>query len=281
MNLMQMESFALLSDNFCRAPYMVRNGSVLFVAALFIQLFLLVSSSSLPVWAAKETSALSGTSGTGISGTGKGWHLYQESKLFGSHEIFASADGVKIVNKKLGTCVVVRLPSMQFAMYNQRMKLIHERKLATWKGGIAHRMKVIFPDQLDFKFVKAGTEQIAGAKTTIWECTNVGQNRLTKSGELRKPKLYKCFLAEQIKVPEAAANMVAQYYDFPRLGKIPLRVTHGNGPHKTRLDTVKVERMDVPASAYAIPQNLKFVKDEGQLLLEGSDHGLLDLLGGE
>lgn len=268
-----MEGLSTLSQKCCQAPHVVHNRAALFGASLFVQLFLqlfllLAGPACLPVWA-KDASA------------GDGWHLYQESKLFGSHEIFASKDGVKIVNKKLGTCVVVCLPSMRFVMYNQRMKLMHESKLATWKGGVAHRMKVIFPDQLDFKFVKVGTEQIAGAKTTIWECTNVGQSRFTRTGEPRKPKLYKCFLADGIRVPEAAANMVAQYYDFPRLGKIPLRVTHGNGPHRMRLDTVKVERLAIAAPVFAIPQNLKPVKDEGQLLLEGSDNGLLDLIGGD
>lgn len=238
-------------------------GIFLIAATLLPQLFL-------PVYAAKDKSS-----------TKRGYHLYQESQIFGSHEIYASADGVKIINRKLGTSVVVRLPSMQFAMYNQRKKICYETKFATWKGGIAHRMKIIFPDQLDFNWVKSGSAQVSGMNATIFECRNVAQRRFNKLGKPKKPRLFKCFLADDIKVPEAAANMVSQYYDFPKMGKIPLRITHGEGPHSVRLDTVKSELIQIPASAFAVPSKLRAVKDDGELLLEGSGTGLLDLIGGD
>lgn len=214
----------------------------------------------------------------------KGWHIYQESQIYGDHEIFVSTLGVKVVNKKLGTSVVLQLPSRKFTMYNQRMKIMYQTELRLWKGGIARRMKIIFPDQLDFNWKNTGSQTIAGLNSTIFSCTNIAsKRRRSKLGLLKEPKVYKYYVADDIKVPEDAANMVAQYYDFPRMGKIPLKVTHGSGSHKLRLDTLKSEEIAIPASAYAVPPNLKAVKDDGQLLFEGSgtDTGLLDLIGGE
>ncbi len=217
----------------------------------------------------------------------KGWILYQTSPFAGEQIAYISHDGVKSVNPQMNITCIVPAANPRIIYFNDKTKVYSEMTIDEFKANLEKRKAGVdglgkaMGEQTDKPLKKTGEVEIAGIKATQYteesapvpppKSRNVLGLEPTASGN---SELY---FANDISVP-AAFHMVAHKpMNVPTNNGVLLRmvVSTGDGEKVTALDTVRVERQDLPPDTFVAPTGYKRVKNEMEVLMgEGAGQAM-------
>jgi hypothetical protein len=242
-----------------------------------------------------------GTDGTGTttstpsapltSGTpSEAWVLHQKSDASGEQTVYLSSAGCRLENDPMDIKFVVAEaataggnPEWQVAIWSDKKKLIYRNTLA---GLQMERLKQTeAADRISKKFgatkevtpFAAGKQdKIAGLPAT--EYVSVTKTKNPMDGSIAKATT-RIWMTDQIRPPAAALQMMKQKMDGLPPDQMSLRmVIESDGKRVTAMDTLKVDKMPMPATAFNTPSGYRRVPSEIDVAMgEGAGRALGEL----
>ena len=210
----------------------------------------------------------------------QGWALTQRSTQMGDLYTYVSPNGLKWTVPKIGANIATQGPSWNVSMYNDKTKSYCNTTFQQWQQTIARK------DQRSIEmrqrpWSKAGGGTIAGLKATKY----VMQNATPTAGKrsLSAVSSAECWVADDITVPAAVADMLANTYGMPKTKYFPLKITYTgpDGRPGIALDTYRAEARAMPAGAFSSPQGYKLVASQAEVFMDDETQQMMNDMASE
>lgn len=199
-----------------------------------------------------------------------GWVLHQKSAWMGYQTVYVTP--AKMLFKSNLFNGLLDVNTEQVTVYNETSKQYCKLPLSEWRKRISSDILVDFGDV----FENANQEaSIAGQQTQLYRM-------YTKSSAGKKELSGQLWAAPDMGLPARARKAIAQIVGMPDQFGVPLRVYRlAEGRKVPAIDTLKIERKNLPGSLFVLPKGFTEAEDEVSLFLGGSGdaEGLSGLFG--
>lgn len=239
--------------------------------------------------AGSDSTATSSTSGTqglsGADGQSEAWVLLQKGEGIGEQTVYLNSVGCRVENEPMDIKFVVagQASSPDVAIWSDKKKLIYRNTLA---GLEMERLKQQeAADRIAKKFgatkeqtpfAPGKTDKIAGLPATEYVQVIKAKNQV--DGSIVKTTT-SIWLTDEIHPPVAALQMMKTKMEGLPSDKMPLRfVVESDGKRSVVTDTVKVDKIPMPATAFNTPSGYRRVPSEIDVAMgEGAGRALTEL----
>ncbi|MBX3072626.1 hypothetical protein KF913_01840 [Candidatus Obscuribacterales bacterium] len=210
----------------------------------------------------------------------QGWALTQRSTQMGDLYTYVSPNGLKWTVPKIGANIATQGPGWNVSMYNDKTKSYYTTTFQQWQQTIMRK------DQRSLEmrqrpWSKAGSGNVAGLKATKY----IMQNSAPVAGRrsLNAVAAAECWVADDITVPAAVADMLANTYGMPKTKYFPLRISYTgtDGKPGIALDTYRAEARAMPANAFAFPQGYKLVASQAEVFMDDETQQMMNDMASE
>jgi hypothetical protein len=210
----------------------------------------------------------------------QGWALTQRSTQMGDLYTYVSPNGLKWTVPKIGANIATQGPNWNVAMYNDKTRSYYTTTFQQWQQTITRK------DQRSLEmrqrpWSKAGSGSVAGLKATKY----VMQNSTPVAGRrnLNAVAAAECWVADDITVPAAVADMLANTYGMPKTKYFPLRISYTgtDGKAGIALDTYRAETRAIPATAFGSPQGYKLVASQAEVFMDDETQQMMNDMASE
>lgn len=211
----------------------------------------------------------------------QGFALTQRSAQMGDLYTYVAPNGLKWTVPKLGANIATMGPSWAVSMYNDKTRSYYTTTFQQWQQQITRRDQRTL-EMRQNPWVKAGSGTIAGLKATKF----VMQNRTPVAGNRRNLNAVaaaECWVADDITVPAAVSDMLANTYGMPKTKFFPLRISYTgpDGKAGVALDTFKAEPRDIPPNTFAQPQGYKLVASQAEVFMDDETQQMMSDMASE
>lgn len=210
------------------------------------------------------------------------WKLYQKGDFMGDRELYVSKDGYMAVYTKAKYTITSRKPDWKITFYNTARKAIYSTTIAQSKKNFGLRSRFAKESFFPAKYhLEDGPKQtIAGQKTSCIYC--VADKNIAKAQQKTDVERSAFYLAEDIPMAPQMTDYFGQTWTPELCKKQSLRIVTWDyaGRRKTKIETVRIEKLELPLSVFDPPPGLQAVNSEDQVML-GNDliNDLVDDLG--
>ena len=209
--------------------------------------------------------------------SGQGWVMDRQN-LMGREVVIAGQTGVRITYPELGYNIQATAPDWDITWFNTKSRKQYNRTLAQYRrasglpklvGGadILKKVPVVYSGLKSFKIIIA--EHKAAGSITLYQ-----------SKEYLTLKESDYYISETAYLQKNAIEFLCIFYGVPDIGGIPLACHQhlSNGELKRPWFTQKIERKDLPASAFAKPTGFATTADGSMLALSGDRGRIKDIM---
>lgn len=263
------------------SPEFLRFDRLLLSTRILRALPALVSTGVLAASAAPQTAPAPKAAG------GDGYRLTQQSKFFGMSTVYLTNAAMRVYDLKSGMNIVSKAPDWKVVMFNEKAKTRYETPLRDARCYMTKTLMVFMGrDFTKFPLNKKGTVQFRGLEAHKFASPHnfaEQQMKARQSGTVAATTVRSVdFTAAELKpLPAQEGTLLSKIYGIPDTQMIPLQCvfTYVDNDLKTVLNTVRMERLKVPASTFEVPKGYKLVKTETEVRLSDKvDNGLLDIM---
>lgn len=209
--------------------------------------------------------------------------FYQKNWILGEMRIAVSDSAISIKPNNSSATTISTAPFDVITVFDDSKKTFYKASGAKSGNFFAQRyMKLFSTAPLPKKWKKVESSKIAGLNAGKYvadvDWKNFDRNKLTSADsvpyDLQRNGIW---VAEDLKLPAGAADVVMRINGFPELHKFPLEFHQGKKDHarRTRVFTYRVEKKLVDAREFEIPSGYKEIASE--YAVQGDD---LDIFGG-
>lgn len=206
--------------------------------------------------------------------------IRQNSRQGGLETVYLSSCAVRVIQENSGRVTIAHAPNWNAVVLNPANRTYFDSKNNTQALLMQRYMLLEGGDLSKVKWEAVERAKIAGVNAERY----VDASCKTKKYDYR----FECvpeelrargfWVAADLKVAPAAANLIARIRGCPQIGKVPLRFVHvtRNKNHVNSVDTLSVQKKLMPLEALDIPAGYKrtLTEYDGEL----KDSGLLDEL---
>jgi len=219
----------------------------------------------------------------GASAQERGWALTQRSEALGDQYIYVSPNGFKWQNPKSGANIVSTGPSWGVTMFNDKSRSMYQTTFREWQAQVQARTGGSAAQMQNSAWTKAGSGNIAGLRATKYVMQGGSQPLQAGKRTLASVQSATCWIADEIEIPPALAEMLAAAYGMPKTKYFPLRVTYSsnNGANKVALDTYHSKTCPIPGGFYGYPGGYAVASSQAEVLLDDETRQILEDMAGE
>ena len=215
-----------------------------------------------------------------------GWSITQTAKgspMGSGATMIITPTGMRTSDAKSGVSLFTRGPAWNVVLFNAQNRSIYQTSLANWLRSIQTRRAGGRFEGATWK--RGGTTQISGARAYefLIDRPPSGGGRPVKGpdGKMRVlPAISaaKLYVAQDIATPPEISNLISKIYGVPDCQRIPLRmeVTEVGKRPILAVDTVRIARVNVPDSMFAIPVGFKPVKSDMEVFIDSQSMNAID-----
>lgn len=210
------------------------------------------------------------------------WKLYQKGDFMGDRELYVSKDGYMAVYTKAKYTITSRTPEWKITFYNTTRKAIYSTTIAQSKKNFGLRSRFAKESFFPAKYhLEDGPKQtIAGQKCSSIFC--VADKNIGKTQQKTDVERSAFYISDEIPMAPQMTDYFGQTWTPELCKRQSLRIVTWDyaGRQKTKIETVKVEKLELPISVFDPPPGLQAVKSEDQVML-GNDliNDIVDDLG--
>lgn len=207
----------------------------------------------------------------------KGWVLTQKSQTLGDQYVYISSSGMKCYNPRIGFTLVSHAPDWNVTLYNEKTKVYFQTSVEEWSRNLS--AQGMTSEMSSKGWNRSGSSTICGLKATEYDMsgsktalmkTRKGTRRATISNA-------KYWVSDEIRVPPQLAGLLAAAYGLPSMQNVPLRLACiDKGQNKTLLDTYRSQSASIPNSYYQVPNGMKLVKSEAEVMMTDEQNQILN-----
>ncbi|MBL8086139.1 MAG: hypothetical protein JNN26_26150 [Candidatus Obscuribacter sp.] len=209
------------------------------------------------------------------------WKLTQEGDFMGDRILYICKDGYKAEYTKANYVVLLAQPKWDVVFYNKTRKTIFTNTIEKSKQNFGLRSRIakesFFPD--NYKMVPGKGEVVAGHKTDCIMC--IGQKSKEHYGKTDVVRSA-YYMSNEIPMAPQVTDYFGQTWsnELCRRQSLRILVWTGAGVKKTKIETVKMEKVTVPGDFFKAPTGYTKVKSEDNVML-GNDliNDIVDDLG--
>ncbi|MDX1985788.1 MAG: hypothetical protein SFV17_03780 [Candidatus Obscuribacter sp.] len=202
-----------------------------------------------------------------------GFNLYQTSTILGDQNIFVSAQGIKIFDRKSITGLTASAPDWQVCLYNNNTKRYCLLPFKSYGGlgkGASLTTGGFNLNKLPLKqSKKTETRGLAAIELTTTSDFEKKQQKdfERESADPRFPQSAELLVADKMPVPAQAATILCRYYGVPEGKGLPLQFKFVSlrGELHYMLMTNSLQAMKTSRKGFEKPQDYKLVPDPGKL----------------
>ena len=219
---------------------------------------------------------------TALPAVGKdsGLMLCQSSGVCGKAEIYASSNGLKLVQKSTNCALIMKAPDWKVSYFNTNSKVMFETNANNWQGkssgyfaGLVSASRFLALCQ---GRTKIDAKSIFGLHCNETQLVRIGTlppDTIRFKNEL-KAATY--FGTSDLHLPPQAVLVLQRFYRIPTLKGFPIRVIviDLKGRLKNELDTTSCVKAAFASSTFAVPSNYRKVATE-EAVLASHQQGLL------
>ncbi|MBX9938150.1 MAG: hypothetical protein K2Y32_02800 [Candidatus Obscuribacterales bacterium] len=210
------------------------------------------------------------------------WKIYQKGDFMGDRELYVSKDGYMAVYTKAKYTITSRKPDWKITFYNTARKAIYSTTIAQSKKNFGLRSRFAKESFFPAKYhLEDGPKMIiAGQKTSCKYC--VADKNIAKTQQKTDVERSAFYLSDEIPMAPQMTDYFGQTWTSELCKKQSLRVVTWDyaGRQKTKFETVKIEKLELPLAVFDPPSGLQQVSSEDQVML-GNDliNDIVDDLG--
>ncbi|MBN8661109.1 MAG: hypothetical protein J0M35_12145 [Candidatus Obscuribacter phosphatis] len=210
------------------------------------------------------------------------WKLYQKGDFMGDRELYVSKDGYMAVYTKAKYTITSRTPEWKITFYNTTRKTIYSTTIAQSKKNFGLRSRFAKESFFPAKYhLEDGPKQtIAGQKCSSIFC--VADKNIGKTQQKTDVERSAFYISDEIPMAPQMTDYFGQTWTPELCKRQSLRIVTWDyaGRQKTKIETVKIEKLELPVSVFDPPPGLQAVKSEDQVML-GNDliNDIVDDLG--
>lgn len=213
------------------------------------------------------------------------WKVVQDENIIGRRVAYISDSGIKFIYDRHDYAILYASPDWICHYYNTRRKTIYSMTLKQWTEASKLRFKIMvgnyIPENPTVMKTLPGTFQ--GHKTQSYIIRPEDKGHVAHRIDHSSIAETNWVVAEDIKVSPRVQEIVGagagQYVGdlhFP----IDIRVLMGSGEKKSRVVTLSMEKVKVPADFFQPPKDFTKVKSEAEITLgSGLIEDIVDDLG--
>lgn len=183
------------------------------------------------------------------------WELRQEISGWGQHTVWINESAIRIDDPLRHFSVLAKAPDWTVIHYSTIRKNISFEPLATYDGGLAHRMSIIGsafvgsenPDKLK-GWERSGNEMYCGQNCEKWTVQK-------KIAAARGVGAYKILEAPDIRSSTQACKILASQMSLPSFGHVSLFFQKGHNKPMMAFGTRSTRKTSVPSSFFEIPKD--------------------------
>ncbi|HNM51411.1 MAG TPA: hypothetical protein PKN86_16960 [Candidatus Obscuribacter sp.] len=199
----------------------------------------------------------------------------------GDRILYICKDGYKAEYTKANYVILMAQPKWDVTFYNKTRKTIFTNTIEKSKQNFGLRSRIakesFFPD--NYKMVPGKGEVVAGHKTDCIMC--IGQNSKEHYGKTDVVRSA-YYMSNEIPMAPQVTDYFGQTWsnELCRRQSLRILVWTGAGVKKTKIETVKLEKVTVPGDFFKAPEGYTKVKSEDNVML-GNDliNDIVDDLG--
>ncbi len=203
----------------------------------------------------------------------EGFNLYQTSTILGDQNVFVSAQGIKIFDRKNISGLTAAAPNWQVCLYNNKTKRYCLLPFKSYIGlgkGAALTTGGFNLNKLPLKqSKKTETRGLAAIELTTTADFEKKQQKdyERESADPRFPQSAELLVADRMPVPPQAAAIACRYYGVPEGKGMPLQFKFVSlrGELHYMLMTNSAQAMKTNRKGFEKPQDYKLVSDPGKL----------------
>lgn len=215
----------------------------------------------------------------------KAWEVRQWSRVYGDMLGLVSDRGFKMTYLKSGMNIIALPPFTDYSIFSRRTKKIATAKIATFRSLIKPIGFLGGINMMDVPLVKKSTKVVASMKADWYESPQSysdSQIRIRARGDISGSAVRKMELASasSLGVAPSICTAMAKVTEVPLTKGIPLECTYYDMDMDVRhhLKTFSCKTVQVPASEFEIPKDLKIERQIEQVNVGEGDQDALDLM---
>ncbi|HEY9785024.1 MAG TPA: hypothetical protein V6D17_06440 [Candidatus Obscuribacterales bacterium] len=195
--------------------------------------------------------------------------LHQKTRAFGDQVIYIADDALKIKSLGRNATTVSHAPFKKVVVFDDAHRTFYETSPDSSQAFVLQRMiGLIGADSNRCRWVKAESGEIAGLKAERYVADDGGlakrREAVTLDSLVRDLKAHGFWVASDLPVSPAEADVLARLNGMPPIHKVPLRFV---SPRKNKrpmvhLDTVSFERGSLKLTEFNVPYGYKRVPSE-------------------
>lgn len=221
-----------------------------------------------------------GPSGLAVPKQSEVYVIRQHSRQGGLETVYLSASAVRVIQENSARVTLAHAPNWNAVVLNPINRTYFDSKNNTQALLMQRYMLLEGGDLSKVRWEAVEKSKIAGVDAERYVDARCKTQKYDYRIECVPDELRVCgfWVAENLKVAPAAANLIARIRGCPQIGKLPLRFVHvtRNNNHINIVDTLSVQKRMMPLAALGIPAGYKrtLTEYDGEL----KDSGLLDEL---
>ena len=160
--------------------------------------------------------------------TKQGLYIYQTSGIIGDQDIYATNNGIKIVNKSSGLVTVAAAPDWIVTTYHDNSRLKCQVPLSSFSGYIP---KAAFEETGcrwdNLPLVKSEVKEVANLPSQVYTTSNNFTEKQLKDWQLQFAdskfiKSARYCVSSNLKLPDKALSVLCKFYGLAKKGGVPL-----------------------------------------------------------
>ncbi len=205
--------------------------------------------------------------------TKQGLYIYQTSGIIGDQDIYATNNGIKIVNKSSGLVTVAAAPDWKVTTYHDNSRLTCQVPLSSFSGYIP---KAAFEETGcrwdNLPLVKSEVKEVANLPSQVYTTSNNFTEKQLKDWQLQFAdskfiKSARYCVSSNLKLPDKALSVLCKFYGLAKKGGVPLEFKYHDlgGNLHTGLITTSQRSLKAESISLKAPEGYKTVSSPAAL----------------
>lgn len=196
-----------------------------------------------------------------------GWTCYQTSGLLGDQDLYASASGIKIIERRSGSGITASAPDWTVYVFDKTTKRVCSYSLQKYPGS-GNKVSALtggyklgsLPLKPTGKTVVSGINAIE-CLTTKSFTSKQEKDHAAESADHRFVRSARLLVADKLPLPRQALDIASKYYGVPTYPALPLEFKYINlkGDQSTLLLTSELKPVHLEPADFKPPQDFRKV----------------------